>query len=234
MWIAKAPNIDPTGTEPLVIREVDDGYEVIIKGTTHKINSRKSKNKNQEILDLVSKYVSELEDYKGYSTQRLKEALRNSFQKGFLSFGEIRGFEGSTRKLEGILGKYFSEYEKAPNSDKKVYDWVLLDDLIDANVLIFKNRKSGVVDIISISAFDLNSEVTLNKGKNLLGSYVYDTDLSRSELNADWGNIEAVRAMELLNESLPGLLESGEKIKLGTIGVLSAVGDGSFRRWDLG
>ena len=234
MWIAKAPNIDPTGTEPLVIREVDDGYEVVIKGVTHKINSRKSKNKNQEILDLVSKYVSELEDYKGYSTQRLKEALRNSFQKGFLSFGEIRGFEGSTRKLEGILGKYFSEYEKASNSDKKVYDWVLLDDLIDANVLIFKNRKSGVVDIISISAFDLNSEVTLNKGKNLLGSYVYDTDLSRSELNADWGNIEAVRAMELLNESLPGLLESGEKIKLGTIGVLSAVGDGSFRRWDLG
>lgn len=234
MWIASAPNVDPTGTEPLVIKEVDDGYEVTIKGTLHKINSKKNKNGNQEIFDIVQAHISELEDYKGYSTQRLKEALKNSFRKGFLSLDEVRGFEGSTRKLEGILGKYFSEYEQKIDSNTKKYDWILLDDLIDANVLVFKNRKTKVIDIISISAFDLNSEVTLNKGDNLLGSYVRNNDLSRSELKADWGNIEAVRAMELLNESIPGLIEQGETFKLGTIGVLSAIGDNSFRRWDLG
>ena len=101
------------------------------------------------------------------------------------------------------MGKYFSDYEEDSNTKKKIYNWELLDDLIDANVLIFRNRKTGVVDIISISAFDLNSEVTFNKGKNLLGSYRYDTELDRSELGANFGDIEAVRAMELLNEILP-------------------------------
>ena len=230
MWIARAPNIDPTGTEPLVIKETNEGYEVVIKGKVHKITSGKEKNKNQEIIDLVSAHIQELQDYKGYSTQRLKEALRSSYQKGFLAFGEIIGFEGSTRRLNAALGKYFSDYEEDSNTKKKIYNWELLDDLIDANVLIFRNRKTGVVDIISISAFDLNSEVTFNKGKNLLGSYRYDTELDRSELGANFGDIEAVRAMELLNEILPQM----KNVKLGTIGVLSAIGDGAFRRWDLG
>lgn len=232
MWVAQAPNVDPTGTEPLVIREIDDGYEVVIKGTPHKIKSKRSKNKNQEIIDLVSKHIEELEDYKGYSTQRLKEALSSSYQKGFLAFGDVRGFEGSTRKLNAILGKYFSDYEEIDG--KKRYKWKLLDDLIDANVLVFENKDTGVIDVISISAFDLNSQVTLNKGKNLLGSYLYDTNSSRSELTADWGNIEAVRAMELVNEILPGLLKTKEKVRLGTISVLSAIGDSSFRQWDFG
>lgn len=118
---------------------------------------------------------------------------------------------------------------------KKVYNWELLEDLIDANVLVFQNKKTGVIDVISISAFDLNSEVTFNKGqKNLLGSYRYDTELDRSELGNNFGDIEAVRAMELLNEIIPGLQSSGNVVKLGTLGVLSAVGDNSFRRWDLG
>ena len=46
MWIARAPNIDPTGTEPLVIKETNEGYEVVIKGKVHKITSGKEKNKN--------------------------------------------------------------------------------------------------------------------------------------------------------------------------------------------
>lgn len=235
MWIAQAPNIDPTGTEPLVIKEVDDGYEVIIKGTPHKISSRKSKMKNQEIFNLVSQYVSELEDYKGYSVQRLKDAIQSSFKKGFLSLGDIRGFEGSTRHLENALGKYFSEYEKVADSDQKIYDWVLRDDLSDANVLIFKNKKTGAMDMISLSSFNLSAQVPLSKGKkNLLGSYVYDNDIRRSELSSDFGHIEAVRAMELLNELIPSLLQSGEQVKLGTLGVLSAVGDNSFRPFDIG
>lgn len=235
MWIARAPNIDPTGTEPLVIRETDEGYEVVIKGKVHKITSGKEKSKNWEIIDLVSQHIQELQDYKGYSTQKLKEALRSSYQKGFLAFGEIMGFESSTRRLNAALGKYFSDYEEDSNTKKKIYNWELLDDLIDANVLIFRNKKTNIIDIISISAFDLNSEVTFRKGKkNLLGSYRYDTELDRSELGNNFGDIEAVRAMELLNEILPQLKASGNSIKLGTLGVLSSVGDRAFRSFDLG
>lgn len=230
MWIARAPSVDPTGTEPLVIKEVDDGYQVIIKGKTYNIKSKRAKTKNEEIFNLVSQYVSQLEDYKGYATQRLKEALSNSFQKGFLDLGTIKGFEGSERRLNAILGKYFAEYTVNPATQKKNYDWELLPDLVDANVLIFKNKKTKVVDVISISAFDLNTMTTLSKGNNLLGSYRRDTNHDRSDLQADWGNIEGVRAMELLNEMLPGL----QDIKLGNISVLSAVGNNYFRTWDIG
>lgn len=230
MWIAKAPTVDPTGTEPLVIKEVDDGYQVIIKGKVHNIKSKRAKNKNPEIFNLVSKYVEQLEDYKGYATQRLKEALSNSFQKGFLDLGSIKGFEGSERRLNAILGKYFSEYEENPITKTKSYDWELLPDLVDANVLIFKNKKTKVIDVISISAFDLNSMNTLSKGDNLLGSYVNDTSHNRSDLQADWGNIEGIRAIELLNEILPSLKD----VKLGNISVLSAIGNNYFRSWDIG
>lgn len=235
MWIAKAPNIDPTGTEPLVIKETDDGYDVIIKGITHKVSSTKSKNKNQEILDLVSKYVQELEDYKGYSAQKVKEALRSSYQKGFLQFEDIPGFQSSGRRIRAALGKYFSDYEENPATGKKNYTWELLEDLVDANVLLFLNKNTNVLDIISLSTFDLSAEVTFSKGKhNLLGSYRYDTALDRSELGNNYGDIEAVRAMELLNEIIPILSKSGRPIKLGTLGVLSTLGDGAFRPHNLG
>jgi hypothetical protein len=48
-WIKSAPNIDPTGTEPLVIKEIGDpnhAYDVIINGTVHPIKSGKNKNTN--------------------------------------------------------------------------------------------------------------------------------------------------------------------------------------------
>ena len=234
MWIARAPNVDPTGTEPLVIREVDNEYEVIIKGESHRIKSHKEKNKNQEIFDLVSQYVSELEDYKGYSAQKLKDALRNSYRKGFLSFEGMRRFEGSSRRLNLIFGKYFSEYEENSQTKTKKYDWELLEDLIDANVLVFKNRKTNEIDIVSISVFDLNSEVSFNKGQHVLGSYLRNNDLRRSDLENDWGNIEAVRSMELLNEIIPTLLQSDSKIKLGTLSVVSSLGNNYYRSFNIG
>lgn len=234
MWIATAPNTDPTGTEPLVIKEVDDGYQVIIKGKEHKITSRKDKNKNEEILKLVSSYVSELEDYKGYSSQKIKEALANSYSKGFLTFEGIRRFEGVSRRLNLVFGKYFSEYTENKDTNSKNYHWELLDNLIDANVLIFRNKLTNVIDVVSLSNFNLNSQVTFNKGNNVLGSYFRDTDSRKSDLSNDWGNIEAVRTMELLNEILPQFTNGSTKYKLGTLNVVSAIGDNYYRTFNIG
>jgi hypothetical protein len=37
--------------------------------------------------------VSDLEDSKGYSTQRLKEAIVNSYNKGFMTFSTVPGLK---------------------------------------------------------------------------------------------------------------------------------------------
>lgn len=235
MWIARAPSIDPTGTEPLVISEDSEGYVVTINGVEHRITSRKERNKNQEIFELVQKHASEFEDYKSYTTQRIKDALRNGFKKGFLSFEGIKRFEAPSRRLSLVFHKYFSEYEEGDEDPvthvkEKIYDWEMVEDVIDSNVIVFKNKKSGEYDFVVLSAFDINARNTFCKGNHILGSYVGNTDQRRSELSNDWGNIEAIRAMSLINEIIPSLKDA----KLGTLHVVSALGENYFRSFNIG
>ena len=130
-WVKYAPSIDPEGTEPLVISQVNDidhAYEVTIKGKKYNIKSNKPKEKNQEILDLVSRYVSDLEDSKGYSTQRLKEAIVNSYDKGFMTFSTVPGLKSIAIQLESVLGKYLNDYVTNEKTGKREYTWELLPD----------------------------------------------------------------------------------------------------------
>lgn len=232
-WIKYAPSIDPEGTEPLVIQqvnEIDHAYEVTIKGKLYKIKSNKPKEHNQEIIDLVSKHVSDLEDSKGYSTQRLKEAITNSYDKGFMTFSTIPGLKSIAIQLESVLGKYLNDYTTDEKTEKREYTWELMQDLIDANVLVFRNTKDNTLDIITLSAFDLRAKAPIKEGrKNILGYYKMDSQYI--DLEGDYGNVETVRTMELLNEMLPNL---GENIKLGTIGVLSSINGAAYRAYNIG
>ena len=229
-WIKSAPSIDPTGTEPLVIKEIGDpdhAYDVIIDGKVHPIKSGKSKTNNKEIIDLVSEYIDKLDDNKGYSTQRLKDAIKNSFKKGFPIFSTVPGLMNYAASLEAVFAKYLS-YQEDPDTKTREYSWELLDDLIDSNVLVFRNKEDNTIDLISLTSFDLNAKASLRFGSNILGGYKLDTQYKG--LDAHYGNIEAVRAMELLNEILPQL----GNIRLGTLGVLSSINNASYRKYDIG
>lgn len=230
VWIRQAPNTDPTGTEQLVIKEVGEpnhAYDVIINGTVHPIKSAKSRNNNPEILELVTKYITELEDTKGYSTQRLKDAIENSYAKGFPTFENVPGLRGSATTLSAVLTKYF-EYTENETTKTRSYKWELMKDLVDSNVLIFRNKDDNTIDIITLTSFDLNTQAGFKNGTNILGSYRFDGQYV--DLQGNYGNIEAVRAMELLNEILPQLGE----VRLGTLGVLSSINGSSFRKFDIG
>lgn len=230
VWIRQAPNTDPTGTEQLVIKEVgepDHAYDVVINGVVHPVKSAKSKNNNPEILELVTKYLNDLEDNKGYSTQRLKDAIENSYVKGFPTFETVPGLMGSATTLNAVLTKYF-EYTEDEATKRKDYKWELMKDLIDSNILIFRNKEDNTVDIITLTSFDLNVQAGFAKGTNILGHYRFDGQYV--DLQGNYGNIEAVRAMELLNEVLPQLGE----VRLGTLGVLSSINGSSFRKFDIG
>lgn len=229
-WIKSAPSIDPTGTEPLVIKEIGDpnhAYDVIIDGKVHPIKSGKSKTNNKEIIDLVSEYIDKLDDNKGYSTQRLKDAIKNSFKKGFPIFSTVPGLMNYAASLEAVFAKYLS-YQEDPDTKTREYSWELLDDLIDSNVLVFRNKEDNIIDLISLTSFDLNAKASLRFGSNILGGYKLDTQYKG--LDAHYGNIEAVRAMELLNEILPQLGD----VRLGTLGVLSSINNASYRKYDIG
>lgn len=229
-WIKSAPSIDPTGTEPLVIKEIGDpghAYDVIIDGKVHPIKSGKSKTNNKEIIDLVSEYIDKLDDNKGYSTQRLKDAIKNSFKKGFPIFSTVPGLMNYAASLEAVFAKYLS-YQEDPDTKTREYSWELLDDLIDSNVLVFRNKEDNTIDLISLTSFDLNAKASLRFGSNILGGYKLDTQYKG--LDAHYGNIEAVRAMELLNEILPQLGD----VRLGTLGVLSSINNASYRKYDIG
>lgn len=231
-WIKYAPSIDPEGTEPLVIKQVnerDHAYEVTIKGKTYNIKSNKSKERNSEIQELVSKYISELDDTKGYSTQRLKEAIINSYDKGFMTFSSVPGLKSISIQLESVLGKYLNDYVEDEKTGKKDYTWEFLPELIDANVLVFKNKNDDTLDIITLTPFDLRAKAPIKNGrKNILGFYKMDTEYL--DLEGDYGNVEAVRTMELLNEMLPKL----EGVQLGTLGVLSSINGAAYRAYNIG
>jgi hypothetical protein len=69
-------------------------------------------------------------------------------------FDKIQGLRGSATTLNAVFNKYLPKLD----SEGKIVEsgWKLKKDLIDANVLIFENE-DNVVDIISLTAFDLNT-----------------------------------------------------------------------------
>lgn len=218
-WIRTAPDCDPNDIEPLVIRDVHEpnhGYDLMIRqenGTvkTIKIKSDKPKNKNSELLEEVVKHLEYLSDNKGYLLNVIKNLVKEGYSKGTTNvFSNQKGLPSTF--LNSIFSKYLLSYEKDEQTKEKKYEWELLENLSEANILMFQH-KSGQVDIISLSSFNLNVSPTLSKKEtSVLGDHVYDVETS--VFKGDFGNIELVRILTLLNQIAPSL---GEGFKLGKI-----------------
>lgn len=220
-WIRAAPDCDPYDTEPLVIidiREPNHGYDLVIRqkdGTTKTIpiKSDRSKNKNKELFDEVTKHLEYLSDNKGYLLATIKTAIKDGYAKGKTDvFADQKGLPSPF--LSSIFSKYFSHTTN--DKGEKDYDWTLLENLSEANVIMFQH-KNGQVDVISLSSFNLNVSPTLKPGAtNVLGSYCYDTQTT--VFKGDFGNIELIRTLTLLNQIAPSF---GEGFKLGKIQVIN-------------
>lgn len=232
-WIKFAPVEDKSNIEPLTIKRVDErdhAYEVTLNGTTYNIKNNKPKEKNPEIIELVTNHLNTLEDEKGYSVQRVKEAIKNSYDKGFMVFATTAGLKSNSIQLETVLSKYLMDYSVDSKTGKREYAWELMSNLLDANVLLFKHKDTGTIDMVVLSTFDARAKAILRPGtSNILGCYRRNSE--SIDLESDYGNIETVRAMELLNEVLPHL---SENIKLGSIGVLSSTNGAPYRCYNIG
>lgn len=90
--------------------------------------------------------------------------------------------------------------------------------------MLFRNKTTDQVDVVAFSPYDLGTFVQFKNGDSVLGSYLTNTR-SGGLINyrSTYGNIEAVKAMVLLNQVLPKL--EGD-FTLGKLHVLSLQGNG--------
>lgn len=230
----KATGIQKTVTEQIrqayrtgMIKPVNEPghyYDVIIDDVAYPIKSPETPTKNQEIIDLFQDNYGILEDDGAIVASNLVKAIENSYQLGFPNFDKSRGFSFSASYLNQALGKYFQNYEDAQGN--KYYDWEFIDNdiLLSANMLMFRNNRTNQVDVISLSPYDLNVEAKFRRGNTIAGHYVYDSQ-SQGLLKPIYGNIEAMRAMALLNEIVPEL----DNCNFGILKVISPLKGGSSK-----
>ena len=214
-WIKRAPQ---QGDEhPLLITEINDGqhrYSVKIDGEVHLINDYSEKSRNKEIKALVKDYITKLnEDTPNYVNKIADEVQRTINNKlNYFDFGRIKN--GSY--LKTILSKYLDgENDKDTPYKVKEYNWEFIDTLVDAGILLFRNRNTGQLDTITLASENLKQIPKFTYGTNILGGYKTDRDFL---WKGYYGNIQSVRTLIMLNSIIDKL---PEHTQLGTQHIIS-------------
>ena len=205
-WVRKNRSsiLDSNNPEYSYIIDFGEGDTVSIKSPTKPEN-------NLEILKAV-------EDY-GQKHSILENNLAiDSFLKD-VKAGVTKGISFSGKRypktgvwLDTVFSKYFNhKYKKDPNDAKEEKpDWELLsNDVIDSTGLILlRNRNTYQIDVISLTDLDLSVETKFRRFNYILGDHLNKSQLAQLGLikyKSTYGNIEAVRAMVLLNKILPSI-----------------------------
>lgn len=209
-WYHCSPEVLPNNSGyKLTLPE--SGEEIIVKDT------RKGE-KNAEFVKIIEEKIgSELEEFtvdKG--AKYLIDDIKNSLKQGFFN-SSMKGPRVS------YLQQQFTKYFEAKHEDedgKFNYDWELVESstLTSANLIAFRHKTTGQLDVFAISGVDPNTKYSFKNGRdNLLGAYIPDLNNYNFEMESNYGNMDAIRAMVLLNEAFP---EIQGKVKLGQLKVI--------------
>lgn len=211
-WINSAKTVGDS--EPLIIRQIETGeWEVFINGTKHLIKNPADKSKNKDIIELVTNHLDKL-NTNGTYINNVKEYLIDSYRRGFVNIEKLK-------RNTPFFNKEFAPYvHQSKIGEKKVSDWELLDDLADCNILMFKNRKTGIIDVITLSQQNLNVIPSYPKkgNSNVLAAYRRDSQIDMPL--GDLGQIENIRTLVLLNQ----VIDKIPNAKLGKLKVISQFG----------
>ena len=194
------------------------GWEITIPGEKKPIlvDDPRYGTKNEEILNIIQDRLDDLttnvQNDKGI--YRTITDIRNAYERsGFYSpSGEYGVY------LKEQLSKYF---EHTTNKDGTLnYTWELQNNsvLTDAGILIFTNKRTGQVDVVTLTTYDVTTEYKFKGRNHLLGYYLPNVNDEGFTMASNYGNIEAMRTMLILNEILPHL--NGGDIRLGELKVL--------------
>lgn len=176
---------------------------------------------NETVIGLVQDREESLfgNTARSKTTYRIVSDIKKSYKDKhtFLatsSNSEINGV------LERQLGKYFHEnYGVDEDGHVTEYKWKLIDNqtLFNANILMFRNNITNQLDVISLTPFEVDLKSKVKGRDNLLGYYLPDMNSYNFMMESNYGNIEAIRTMTLLNEVIPSL----GNVELGQMKIIS-------------
>ena len=197
----------------------EGGWEITIPGDKEpiQVSDPRHGSKNEEIVNLVRDRLDDLSNNisneKGI--YKVISDIRNAYERsGFYTpSGEYGVY------LQDQFGKYFDYGKPEVKDGKFLYTWELIDNelLNNAGILIFQNKYTHQLDVVTLTTYDVTTKY-LFKGRNhLLGYYLPEANTEGFTMESNYGNIEAIRTMTILNEILPSL--QGD-FKLGELKVL--------------
>lgn len=208
------------------IKKVDQDthvYELYINedfSNPIKITSPEEPLKNEELRAAVTAHINKINTNNSEFLAKLIDEIRASKHAGKSILGKAGSRE--IRLAEQFVGRSLSKYFRyTVKNDVKQFEWKLIsnDTLLDANILVFKNREDQI-DVVCLSNFDISASTKFKGRNNIMGSYIPDTKaFGLINYKATYGNIEAVRTMTILNEVLPQITQSD--FALGNLSIIS-------------
>lgn len=206
-WSYCQPEAQPNGGWKLTI---PDTKEVITL-----TDSRRAE-KNEEFVKIIEdKLNNSTVPFAGeISAYMLRTDIENCFRNGVLS---SRMTGKSWNYIQQQFGKYIND--KTKKDGKLVYKWQLVESpaLDAANIIAFQNTETNQLDVFTISSFNPSVKYSFKGRKNLLGYHIPDMNTENFEMECNYGNIDAIRTVAILNEILP---EIGGTYKLGQLKVI--------------
>lgn len=197
------------------------GWKITIPGSVPKetveVSDPREGAKNEELVNLIQERLDQDTDPLAglKSAYYLRTDLENSFRYGAFS-SSMTG--SSLEYIRKQFSKYYADKKINPDGTY-TYKWELVQSpvLDTANIIALRNRETGQLDVFTISATDPNTKYSFKGRKNLLGYYLPDLNNKNFEMECNYGNIDAVRTLAILNNILP---EIGGNIKLGQLKVI--------------
>lgn len=176
---------------------------------------------NEDVVNLVIDREEELFGDKSYEkgTYRIIADVQKSYEDGRSEFvSSSRGVISSL--LVRQLSKYFKSNGYLSDGKTPDYKWELIynDTLSNANMIMFKHKVTDQIDVISLTPYDVSTVNKINNRDHLLGSYLPNLNNENFTMESNYGNIEAIRSLTLLNEIIPKLKFN---YKLGQLKILS-------------
>ena len=176
---------------------------------------------NEQLIDIVSSREQELFNSTPAkkATYRVVSDIKQAYKQKLPAF--YCSLKNSSF-IQNQLNKYF-EASGYDENNKPIYKWELIsnDTLTNANILLFRNVNTNQLDVVSITPFDVGTKVSYKGRNNLLGSYLPDVNSKGFVTQSNYGNIEAIRTMTVLNQVLSKLPFTPQLGTLKVVGISS-------------
>lgn len=163
------------------------------------------KSTEEEIKKELSIYLSNLNDSRVEQVQKIKEEFLKIKNYTKLSSLDVRqrrlfNFFGGTSEASVRLNEWLRLKLHKYQSD---INWRVIDndDLANLGILMFQNDVTKEVEFVSFLFNDINAQLNLEKGTNILGKYYDDSTVESldNKLQATIGNMELIKLMLISN-----------------------------------